>query len=96
MKLTELMAAVRHLGRVRDYLPICCTCNKPVERIADEPMPMPNRTVRVVFMCHGEHEVCSLRLDDESPIKAWPKRVFLRNWAGYTIRTERATGRRMP
>jgi hypothetical protein len=93
VKLSELVSAVRHICPIVNYRPACATCDRPVERIADEPLPMPDQTVRVVFMCHGKTE--AVRLHPENGLKDWPKRLFLRNWAGCTIKPERAKWRRL-
>jgi hypothetical protein len=76
----------------------CATCDKPVDD-AEVRRNWPMNQVRI--RCHGNVEVRDLedfgRHDDP---RTWfdrnvPRTAFLRNWAGYTIRPERPTGRRL-
>lgn len=79
----------------------CATCNKPVESaIIAEPSSATMEWV-VVFRCHGQQEVTKVPMGLNSrwsavdPYVGLPRRVFLRNWAGYTIRPSKPEGRRL-
>jgi len=64
-----------------------------------------SRRVVVRAVCHGEresaeycftdHEIKSLFIEEQMDrfVKWLPRRWFLRNWAGYTIRPARQAGR---
>lgn len=80
---------------------ICATCNKPVDTV-DAEKAVTVVGVTVTYRCHGQVERHTIDVrgdlhfsDRLSYYPNIPRRVFLRNWAGYTIRPLLASGRRL-
>ncbi len=94
MKLSQLDSLLRAVWDRRDSRPMCATCDKPVARMS-EPMTHQDYKVRLLFECHGKREEVDFDPDSSAPLEKWPRRLFLRNWAGYTIRPRRSEGRRL-
>lgn len=84
---------------VRALPPTCSTCGAIVKTGEVEGDGFAMSTI--AYTCHGateRHRVPDVRrfLDVGDFLRAAiPRRVFLRNWAGYTIRPPRAKGRRL-
>lgn len=82
----------------RDLAPQCCVCRKRVADIYESRNDMATQDVIVTFMCHGKTE--ELVLPDPRALlnparawlDAWPKRVFLKNWARYSLAREKRDG----
>lgn len=84
----------------RELAPECCVCRRRVDAMEEPRDDVATDDVFVVFLCHGKRESVRLpgmSLDPNEPLRAmmgaWPKRVFLKNWARYSLVRPKREGR---
>jgi len=83
-----------------DRAPECCVCRRRVGSMMEPRNDIATEDVFVTFMCHGKTESVRLpgmsRVDREparAMLAAWPRRVFLKNWARYSLAKPKREGR---
>ena len=93
----DARSVLTHLWRMA---PECCVCRKQVERMEESRISLNDNSITIVFGCHGKWD--AVNLGSPNPIshepfrdliRAWPKRVFLKNWARYSLVKPKREGR---
>lgn len=84
----------------RDLAPECCVCRRRVDAMEEPRNDVTSDDVFAVFLCHGKSESVRLpgfsryvREPARAMLAAWPKRVFLKNWARYSLVKPKREGR---
>jgi hypothetical protein len=75
----------------QDSAPECCVCRKRVDSMMESQSNYYDTNVTITFLCHGKSESILIpgmsiaSRPAHAMLTAWPKRIFLKNWARYSL-----------